>query len=174
MDVNKRFEEMLKEKENEERRERRRQSHEHDGKIQEWEAREPIRSVASSEGVHRVDNEFDYEAKFSVLTRRVESLERNAKATQRSMENLQQQLYELASQLNERDKGSFEVTTSGAKPTHHVQAVSTPRSGRVIDNHVSDAKENVQDRNLPTITQSFLQPVPITGKACGFTGYPAC
>ncbi|XP_026380283.1 uncharacterized protein LOC113275064 [Papaver somniferum] len=149
--------------------------HEIAGKIQEWEAREPIRSVASSEGVHIVDNEFDYEAKFSILTRRLESLERNAKvkpvecithassipsdctnqripsleesmslfmqATQRYMVNLQQQLNELANQLNERDKdqfqsqiqphpkGSFEVSTSGAKPTHHVQAVTTLRSG---------------------------------------------
>ncbi|XP_026459238.1 uncharacterized protein LOC113359883 [Papaver somniferum] len=173
--------------------------HEIAGKIQEWEAREPIRSIASSEGIHRVDNEFEYEAKFYVLTRRLESLERNVKvkpiecithassipsdctnqripsleesiclfmqATQRSMENLQQQLNELVSQLNERDKGqfssqiqthrtgSFEVSTSGAKPTHHVQAVTTLRSGRVIDNHVSDDEENVQERNLPTITQ---------------------
>ncbi|XP_026399557.1 uncharacterized protein LOC113295431 [Papaver somniferum] len=81
------------------------------------------------------------------------------------MANLQQQINELANQLNERDKGqfqsqiqphpkgSFEVSTSGAKPTHHVQDVTTLRSRRVIDNHVSDAEENVQDRNLPTITQ---------------------
>ncbi|XP_026392907.1 uncharacterized protein LOC113288162 [Papaver somniferum] len=115
--------------------------HEIAGKIQEWEAREPIKSVVCSERVHRVDNEFDYEGKFSVLTRRLESLERNVTvkpvecithassnpsdctnqripnleesmslfmhATERSMANLQQQLNELASQLNERDKGQF-------------------------------------------------------------------
>ncbi|XP_026434402.1 uncharacterized protein LOC113331971 isoform X2 [Papaver somniferum] len=86
-------------------------------------------------------------------------------ATQRSMANLEQQLGHITSQLNERDKdrfpsqiqldpkGSFEVSTSGGKPTHHVQAVTTLISGRVIDNHVSDAEENVQDRSPPAITQ---------------------
>ncbi|XP_026435905.1 uncharacterized protein LOC113333689 isoform X2 [Papaver somniferum] len=81
------------------------------------------------------------------------------------MANFQQQLNELASQLNERDKGqfpsqiqphpkgSFEEGTSGAKQTHRVQAATTLRSGRVIDNHVSDLEEKEQDRKPPTITQ---------------------
>ncbi|KAI3843554.1 hypothetical protein MKW92_047153, partial [Papaver armeniacum] len=86
-------------------------------------------------------------------------------ATQRSMANLEQQLDHITSHLSERDKYQFlgqiqldpkvyfEVSTSGGNPTHRVHAVTTLRSGRVIDNHVSDAEKNVQDRNPPTITQ---------------------
>ncbi|XP_026411748.1 uncharacterized protein LOC113307519 [Papaver somniferum] len=171
--------------------------HEVAKKNQEWEATETIRSVTSSNGVHKVDN--DFEAKFAGLTRRLESLERKAKikpvdfithpssipsdfsnqnipsleesmsffvqATQRYMANLEHQLDQLASQLNEREKdqisrqippnskGPFEVSTSDAKPTHHVQAYSTLRSGRIVDNHVSDHEENKQVRNPPAITQ---------------------
>ncbi|XP_026433991.1 uncharacterized protein LOC113331496 [Papaver somniferum] len=159
--------------------------HEMAGKTQEWEVREPIRSMTSSTGVHRVDSELDSEEKFADILRRVESLERNAEikhvesithtssitndfadqkfssleesmnlfmqATQRFMATLEQQLDHITSQLNERDKDQFpsqiqlnpkdsvEVSTSGAKPTHHVQVFSTLRSGQVVDNHVRDA-----------------------------------
>ncbi|XP_026448954.1 uncharacterized protein LOC113349238 [Papaver somniferum] len=163
--------------------------HEVAEKSQEWEAREPI--MVCNKGVS--------EAKFSVLTRRLESLERNINIkpvefvthtayipsdctnqrfssleesmsllmqdTQRSMESLHQHLNQLTNQQNEQDtgqfpsqiqphhKGSFEESTSGAKPTNHDHAFSTLRSGRVIDNHVSGSKEREQDGNLPTITQ---------------------
>ncbi|XP_026402190.1 uncharacterized protein LOC113297822 [Papaver somniferum] len=173
--------------------------HEMAEKTQEWEAREPIRSMTSSTGVHILESELDSGDKFADMLRRVESLERNAEikhvesithtssitndfsdqnfssleesmklfmqATQRFMANLEKQLDHITSQLNERDKdqfpseiqlnpkGSVEVSTYGAKPTHHVQAFYTLRIGRVVDNHVRDAEENVQDRNLPTITQ---------------------
>ncbi|XP_026458986.1 uncharacterized protein LOC113359567 [Papaver somniferum] len=173
--------------------------HEVAEKSQECEARESIRSMTSTSTNYRVENEFNSEAKFDVLTRRLESLEKNAKikhvesiahtsfitndfsdrkipsleermslfmqATQSSIANLEEQLKNITRRLDERDKGqfpsqiqlnhnsSFEVSTSGAKRTHRVQAASTLRSGRVIDNHVSDPEEKEQDRNPPTITQ---------------------
>ncbi|XP_026459381.1 uncharacterized protein LOC113360044 [Papaver somniferum] len=237
-------------------------------KTQEWDAKEPVRSIANSKGAHRVDIQFDSDAKISSLTRRLESLEHSSKAktfvessdqtfyddgseqvnalyqdnrrkcdpysntynpgwarhpdfswsrgqyegqsnnvsgytqkpsipndssnqrmpsmeeslslfmqatqksitnleqtTARSIANIERQVGQLASQMNDRDKGQFpsqtmpnpkgpfEVSTSGAKSSDQVQAVTSLRSGRVIDNHVSNPKENEHAGNTPIVTQ---------------------
>ncbi|XP_026396991.1 uncharacterized protein LOC113291706 [Papaver somniferum] len=85
--------------------------------------------------------------------------------TARSIANKERQVGQLASQMNDRDKGqfpshtkpnpkgSFEVRTSGAKSSNQVQDVTSLRSGRVIDNHVSNPKENEHARNTPIVMQ---------------------
>ncbi|XP_026459353.1 uncharacterized protein LOC113360014 [Papaver somniferum] len=237
-------------------------------KTQEWDAKEPVRSISNSKGAHRVVIQFDSDAKIASLTRRLESLEHSSKvkpfiessdqtfyddgseqvnalyqdncrkydpysntynpgwarhpnfswsrgqyegqsnnasgytqkpsipndssnqrmpsmekslsffmqATQKSITNLEQttarsitnierQVGQLASQTKDRDKGqfpsqtipnpkgSFDVSTFDAKSYYQVQAVTSLRSGRIIDNHISNPKENEHDRNTPIVTQ---------------------
>ncbi|XP_026450650.1 uncharacterized protein LOC113350738 [Papaver somniferum] len=159
--------------------------HEVAEKTQQWESvREPRKSTNRG-SVHKIESDFDGNAKIASLARRVEALElekklssieesvglltqnllKNQKTTDQRFTSLELKIGQICDALNDREKGkfpshpeqnpkgTFQAGTSSCNETAH--AVTTLRSGKVVDNNVSmpEKSESESDSSLHTMPQ---------------------